>query len=325
MDGIWLDREGLQFRCDLPRPEAGAANALVRVKLAGICGTDLQLVKGYSNFSGIPGHEFVGEVVAAPAAEHLLGQRVVANINISCGQCALCLHGMPSHCQQRRVLGIRQHDGAFAQYVQVPVQNLYPVPDAVSDEKAVFAEPLAAALEILEQIAIQPQHRVLILGAGRLGQLIAQVFATQPCQAFVVPRYPRQRQLLEQLIEQGASRLQAVALDGIEPHSMDIVIEATGSSAGLQAALQIVRPRGTIVLKSTYAQPSELDCAQLVVHEISLLGSRCGPMDKAIEWLAQERVNPLTLLETKFPLHDIEAAFKHAATPGVFKVLLAPN
>ncbi|MDH3883833.1 MAG: alcohol dehydrogenase catalytic domain-containing protein [Desulfobacterales bacterium] len=317
MRAVWLENQILSYRDGLPQPEPLAGEALVKVRLAGICGTDLELVKGYYPFSGIPGHEFVGEIVKAPAEPHREGQRVVGQINITCGRCPACLAARPTHCEKRSVLGIKDRYGAFADYLCLPMKNLIAVPDSVSDDAAVFTEPLAAALEIQEQIRVRSPDRVLVLGAGRLGQLIAQSLVPVDCDLMIVARYKNQQALLASRqiawIEEHAVRRQA----------FDIVIEATGSAEGLVLAQRAVRPRGTIVLKSTYTEKENLQInfSSLVVDEITLVGSRCGPFAAALDQLENRLVDPTVLIEKHYYLREASAAFRQAAQPGVLKIL----
>jgi threonine dehydrogenase-like Zn-dependent dehydrogenase len=316
MQALWLENNQLSYRHDLPLPTPSVAEALVKVRLAGICATDLELVTGYYPYTGILGHEFVGEIVQAPAAPAQIGQRVVGEINITCGQCERCLSGYSKHCQQRRVLGIRQQPGAFAEYLCLPLKNLVPVPVSLPDEIAVFTEPLAAALAIQEQIHIAPAHRVLVIGAGRLGQLIAQTLRLTGCHLQVVARHELQRQLL--------TAQQINWLDeSIVPHqTFDFVIEATGSANGFRLARQAIRPAGTIVLKSTYRGEMTTNFASLVVDEIRLVGSRCGPLAPALRLLEQQLITPLPLIDSSFALQEGLHAFERANQAGVFKVLL---
>ena len=317
MRAVWLENQILSYRDDVPKPKPLADEALVKVRLAGICGTDLELVKGYYPFHGIPGHEFVGEIVLAPGRPDRIGQRVVGEINIACGSCRSCLAARPTHCENREVLGIKNRNGAFTEYLCLPLKNLMAVPDAVSDDAAVFTELLAAALEIQEQIQVRSTDRVLILGAGRLGQLIAQTMVPLDCDLTVVARYKNQRALLAHnqiyWIEEHAVRQQA----------FDIVIEATGSAEGLVLARQAVRPRGTIVLKSTYMgnENLQMNFSAIVVDEITLVGSRCGPFAPALDQLQKRLVDPTVLIAKRYFLHEASAAFKHAAEPGVLKIL----
>lgn len=319
MRAVWLENQVLSFREDLPKPELLKDEALVRVRLAGICGTDLELINGYYPFSGIPGHEFVGEIVQAPAAPQRIGQRVVGDINIACGKCADCLAARHAHCQARSVLGIKNRNGAFADYLCLPLKNLMPVPASVADDAAVFTEPLAAALQIQQQIQIGRADRVLVTGAGRLGQLIAQTLATKTGQLTVAARYPSQQALLTE------RDIVWIQEDNISERAYDIVIEAAGSAAGFAMARQAVRPGGTIVLKSTYRHSDgekwPVHFSSLVVDEITLVGSRCGPMGAALDQLEKRRVDPYPLIVKRYILNDALAAFEHAAAPGVLKVL----
>jgi threonine dehydrogenase-like Zn-dependent dehydrogenase len=318
MNTLWLENQTLSYRTDLPVPTPGRGEALVRVRLAGICATDLELLRGYYPYTGTIGHEFVGEV--AQAEDDLwLGMRVVGEINAACGECATCRAGRPTHCERRSVLGIVNHAGAFAEYLTLPLTNLHPVPDAVPDGAAVFTEPLAAALEILQQVHIRPTDRVLVLGAGRLGQLVAQVLALTGCDLCVAARHPQQRALL------AARHIQTVNSADVPPRSMDVVVEASGAPEGFAQARQAVRPRGTLVLKSTYAGQLTADFSSLVVDEITLVGSRCGPFAPALRLLASGRVDVLPLIAGRYALQDGLAAMQQAARPGVLKVLLMPG
>jgi threonine dehydrogenase-like Zn-dependent dehydrogenase len=317
MNAIWLENQKLSYRMDMPVPSPRPGEALVRVRLAGICSTDLELRKGYYPFRGIPGHEFVGEVVCAPQeSEYLIGKRVVGEINAGCGNCELCKAGHKAHCEERTVLGILNRNGAFARYLQLPVQNLYSLPDSLCDEAAVFTEPLAAALEIQEQIKINPSDRAMVIGAGRLGQLIAQTLSLAGCDVLVIFRHPRQEKLLK---DRGISAIHEKF--AVEPQ-MDLVVEATGCPEGFHLARRAVKPGGTIVLKSTYRGEQKADFSALVVDEITIVGSRCGPFIPALRLLEKKKVDPIPLIEKRYPLSDGPAAFDHAAQPGVFKVLL---
>ena len=278
MKALWLDGDP-SLHADIPDPEPCAGEALVRVRLAGICATDLELLRGYAPFRGVLGHEFVGEIAAAVDAPGRVGETVVGEINIACGGCGECLAGRPTHCQQRQVAGIRGHHGAFAEFLCLPLANLHRVPASVPDEAAVFAEPLAAALEIPRQVAIGPDQRVLVVGAGRLGQLIARMLRLSGCALAVVARHARQRALLE------AAGIAWIAEDAVPERGLDIVVEATGSPGGFALARRAVRPRGTIVLKSTYQGLLPADFSALVVDEITLIGSRCGPFPAALRLL----------------------------------------
>lgn len=315
MRALWLEDRQLSLR-DIPVPER-AGEALVRVRLAGICSTDLELVKGYYPYAGVPGHEFVGEVVASPV-EGWVGRRVVGEINAACGDCEACRNGRPTHCERRSVLGIVARDGVFAEYASLPPGNLHLVPDNVTDEMAVFTEPLAAALEILEQVPVRPADRVLLVGAGRLGQLIARVLKTTDCDLWVVARHPAQRQLLRDC------GVRTVEEQDAAPGRWDVVVEATGAPAGFAIARRAVRPRGTLVLKSTYAGELAVDFSALVVDEITLVGSRCGPFAPALRLLATGVVDPTPLIAARHRLDAAIDAFGQAAQSGRLKVLLEP-
>lgn len=315
MKALWLDDDP-RLRDDVAVPELDAGEALVRVRLAGVCATDLELLRGYAPFRGVLGHEFVGEIAAAPDAPERIGETVVGDINVACGRCGECLAGRPTHCEQRRVAGIRGFDGAFAEYLRLPLVNLHRVPASVPDEAAVFAEPLAAALEIPRQLAIAPDQRVLVVGAGRLGQLIAQVLRLSGCALTVVARHTRQRALLE------AVGIPWIAEDAVPERRLDLVVEATGAPGGFALARRAVRPRGTIVLKSTYQGLLETDFSSLVVDEITLVGSRCGPLPAALRLLQLGLVDPRPLIDGRYPLTEALAALDQAARPGGMKVLI---
>ena len=325
MRAAWLEDQKLSYRTDLPEQSPQPGEALLRLRLAGVCATDLEMVKGYYPFTGIPGHEFVAEVVEVhprsysgrqPEESGWIGQRVVGEINAACGECETCRRGHPTHCERRTVLGIWKRNGVFAETVCLPIENLHRVPDDVSDDAAVFTEPLAAALEIQQQVLVQPDQRVLLIGAGRLGQLIAQALSLTGCDLAVVARHPLQRELLKR------RGIRLVEADQLDAHRQDLVIEATGSQAGFDLALYAVRPRGSIVLKSTYHGNAEINLSQVVVNEITLVGSRCGPFEPALRLLASGQVDPTPLIERPYPLEQVLQAFHQAAQPGVLKVLI---
>lgn len=315
MKALWLEDQQLRLREDLPKPRPGKGQARIRSLLAGICSTDLELLKGYYPFTGVLGHEFVGEVDHCPEAPHLEGQRVVGEINISCGSCISCRAGRAKHCRQRRTLGIHEWNGAFAEYFLLPINNLYPVPDAVSNQEAVFAEPLAAALEIQEQVNVRPGDQVLVVGAGRLGQLIAQTLALTGCALKVSARHPKQQQILR------SRGIEVVSENQLPEGTQDLVIDAAGTPSGFSAARQAVRERGIMVLKSTYAGDLEMDASSLVVDEITLIGSRCGPFPPALRLLEGKLVDPTALIESAYPLMAWQRAIDHAADQGVLKVI----
>jgi 2-desacetyl-2-hydroxyethyl bacteriochlorophyllide A dehydrogenase len=318
MHCLWLEKQTLEFRKDEPVVKPGDREALVKVLLAGICSTDLELVRGYYPFTGIPGHEFVGEVVDSPGDSTWVGKRVVGEININCGECQLCQKGIIRHCENRKAVGIHDWNGAFAQYLVMPMRNLHMVPDQVPDEAAVFTEPLAAAYEILEQTSIEPGDRVIVIGAGRLGQLVASVLKLTGCQLQVVVRHQKPRAMLENL------GIQTLTPDELDNLKFDIVVEATGSADGLSLACQHVRPRGRIILKSTYKGNVKVNFSKIVVDEVSLIGSRCGPFVPALEMLSTGTVDPKVLIEATFPLERGLEAFELAGKPGVLKILLKP-
>ncbi len=285
---------------DVRRPAPRTGFALVRVLLSGICNTDLELRRGYHAFSGIPGHEFVG-VVEGPKSSPFLGKRVVGEINLACGTCAWCAQGLGRHCPRRTVLGIRGHAGAHAEFLTLPAENLRAVPEGVSDEEAVFVEPLAAACEILDQVSVKEGARAAVLGPGKLGRLAAAVLGAAGAEVTLLPRGARARAA-----------------------SFDLVVEATGSPAGMPRALELVRPRGTIVWKSTHHAPARFDAAPLVVNEVTVVGSRCGRFEPALEFLGGRTFDVRSLLSEVFPLERAGRALRVASRPGVLKVLLRP-
>jgi len=313
MNALWLENNQISLR-DVPQPRK-SNEALIRIRKAGICSTDLELVKGYYPYTGIPGHEFVGEVVEAEEAAWI-GQRVVGEINVVCKQCEQCLNGRPTHCENRTVLGIVNRDGVFAEFTTLPITNLQRVPDSVPDEMAVFTEPLAAALEIQQQIQIKPTDRVLLIGAGRLGQLIAQTLALTGCDLRVVARHAQQQSLLR------ARGIRVIGEEEIQPWRWDIVVEATGSPSGFSLARQAIRPRGTLVLKSTYKGEMSVNFSAIVVDEINIIGSRCGPFEPALRLMEARQVDPTVLIANEFKLDEALKAFERAAETGVLKVLV---
>ena len=314
MRALWLEDRRLRMRDEAPTPEPPRGEALVRVLRAGICNTDVELTRGYYPFTGIPGHEFVGVVEQGPSA--LVGRRVVGEINAVCGACGACLAGRRTHCERRTVLGIVSRNGAFAEYLMLPAENLHPVPDAVPTDAAVFTEPLAAALEIQEQIPIGRRDRVLVVGDGKLGQLVAQTLALTGCALLVVGRHDAKLGLLT------ARGIETGRADRATRGEFDVAVECTGDPEGFAVAQSAVRPRGTLVLKSTYAGALTLDAAAVVVNELMLVGSRCGPFAPALRLLAEGRVAVEPLIHARYPLTQAVAAFEHAQRPGVLKVLL---
>jgi len=314
MKALYFDGR-LEMR-EIPEPEPAEGEALIRVAVAGICRTDMEIVKGYMGFAGVPGHEFVGVVESAPDAG-LVGRRVVGEINIPEGWCEMCRRGRGRHCLDREVLGIFRRDGAFAEKLRLPVKNLFPVPDGLEDERAVFTEPVAACCEILEQLPGIAGERVLIVGDGRLASLAAQVLKGAGCGVTVAGKYEAKLELLKR--EYG---IDAVLCGGPGGGTYDFVVECSGRPSGLEFAASRVKPGGTIVLKSTYGEKAAMDMVLWVINEITVVGSRCGPFAPALEALSEGRVNPLPLVEKIYSFDDALEAFDAARKPGAKKVLL---
>jgi len=309
--------DGRRIRVDrnYPEPEPPPGEVRVAVRLAGLCRTDLEIARGYMDFRGVLGHEFVGTALEG----QLEGRRVVGGINCVCGACDMCRRGLPTHCRQRTVLGIDGRDGAFAERLVLPEANLVAVPDAVPDRAAVFAEPLAAAIQITRQVDLAPEQHIVILGDGRLGQLVARAFRAQGLSPTVVGRSASKLALLRRL------GLETARAEDTHPDkTADVVVEATGTADGLAAALRLVRPRGTIVLKSTVADTAGLNLAPLVVDEVTVVGSRCGPMDAAAAMLAETDLALEPLITAEYPLTEADEAFRAASDPEAIKVLLRP-
>jgi threonine dehydrogenase-like Zn-dependent dehydrogenase len=301
---------------DRAPPQLTDGLALVRVSVAGICNTDLELVKGYMGFRGVLGHEFVGTVDAGPTEWR--GQRVVGEINFGCGRCATCARGLPRHCPARRVMGILNADGAFAELVAVPIANLHRVPDSLDDAHAVFTEPLAAAFEILAQVHLEPAMECVVLGDGKLGLLVAQVLHQAGGRVLAVGKHPDKLAILRR------RGIDTVTADRWDRAAAVLVVEATGSAAGFAAAVAATRPRGTLVLKSTVAEAAPLNLAPLVINEITVVGSRCGSFPPALRALETCSIDVTSLISAQRPLHAGVEALQLAATPGVLKVLLQP-
>lgn len=315
MLALVYDGKDLLLRDDYPRPVPPPGEALVRVRLAGICNTDLEIVRGYMGFRGVLGHEFVG-VVEECADESLIGQRVVGEINCYCGECPTCRAGAPTHCPNRTTLGIWGRDGAFADYLSLPVANLHTVPEALSDATAVFVEPLAAALEILEQVHVKPTDRVVVLGDGKLGLLVAQVLALTGCRLVVGGHHEEKLDILRQ------RGMKARLVSELPKEKADVVVDCTGHPDGFAAARELVKPRGTLVLKSTFHGDVQVNLSALVVDEITLVGSRCGPFAPALHLLERDLVDVESLISATYPLDEGLAAFERAQQKGVLKVLL---
>ena len=300
---------------DIPRPEPGPGEVLIRVRLAGICRTDLEVTRGYHNFRGVLGHEFVGEV-AGPEDSSLKGRRVVGEINVGCGRCDWCRGGVPGHCPERQALGLKGRNGVMAPYFTLPAANLHPVPDEVPDEAAVFTEPLAAALAVGEAAPPGPGARVLVIGDGPLGLMISWTLALGGAAVHLAGHYSEHLALANPY---GVIIYLEKELPG---ESYDAVVEASGSPSGLDLALARVRPRGTVILKSTYAAPYLLAPGLLVGPEVTLVGSRCGPFAAALDLLKSGRLDPRPLIARRLPLDQGREAFELAARPGTLKVLL---
>ena len=312
MRALVLD-EGVRLRTAQPAPTPAAGEVLVRVACAGICETDLQLIKGYMGFRGVLGHEFVGVAESGP----FTGQRVVGEINCACGACDMCARGLPTHCSKRTVLGILNHDGAFADLISVPQRNLHRVPDSIPNDIAVFTEPVAAACQIPEQLPIGRTDRVVVLGDGRLGILCAQVLAGLSDRVTVVGKHPGKLALVESL---GIAT--TLLSDAPPDRSADVVVDCTGSETGLPTALRLVRPRGTIVLKTTVAGQQSMAYAPFVIDEVTLVGSRCGPFERALDALERGLIDVRFLVSERFSLSEGVRALERAQEPGVLKVLL---
>jgi threonine dehydrogenase-like Zn-dependent dehydrogenase len=314
MRALYRDGDNLRVVSTYPAPVASAQTALVKVHLSGVCSTDLQILKGYMGFKGVPGHEFVGSVSEGP--HELIGKRVVGEINFGCGDCDSCRRNLSRHCPNRTVMGILNADGAFAEFVSVPVGNLHFVPEGISDEEAVFTEPLAAAFEILTQIQLNPGDEVLVLGDGKFGNLCAQALRLTGAKISALGKHADKLALIKK------AGVRTIELNDWRPRLFDVVVEATGSASGLELALGAVRPRGTLILKSTIAGNHQVSLAPIVINEINVIGSRCGPFPDALDALAAKQVSVTPLIEKIHSLDDGVAAISHAAKPGARKILL---
>jgi threonine dehydrogenase-like Zn-dependent dehydrogenase len=304
----------LQLDTQVPMPVLQGDQALLKIRRAGICNTDLEIISGYKGFSGILGHEFVAEVADGP--KDLIGKRVVGEINVADGTCDMCQRGIPSQCRNRAAIGITGHPGAFADYLALASRNLHIVPDSVSDDSAVFVEPLAAALQTIEAVHISPRDRVVLIGAGKLGLLTAQVARLTGADVAVVVRHDKPAHLLNRW------GIPALALSEFPPKRAQFVIDCTGTPDGFAEALNLVEPRGTIILKSTYKAVPQIDLSRIAVDEIKVIGSRCGPFDAALRLLAAGLVDVESLIEARYSLDKGLQAFERAAERGMLKVLL---
>ncbi len=305
----------LQLHNDLPLPSRPHGEARIKVIQAGICSTDLQLMKGYMSFEGVLGHEFVGIVDEAPDTA-LIGKRVVGEINAACRACETCTRGHPTHCPHRTTLGIQGRDGAFADFLTLPVENLFVVPDSISDDQAVFIEPLAAACEIPQLVSIKPTDRLVVIGDGKLGVLCAQILVLSGCAVTLLGRHSEHDTWLTHMGIRVTSHPTDIS------RGADMIVEATGSPEGLSIAMQLIRPRGTIVLKSTYHGNVSVNMANFVIQEISLIGSRCGPFPPAIRLLETKHIRVDPLIHARYPLLDGLLAMEKSAQSGVRKVML---
>jgi len=314
MPALTLENGKLELQ-ERPVPQPGRGEALIRVLCAGVCNTDLELARGYMNFSGTLGHEFVGVVENSPS-EHWIGKRVVGEINCPCHECRYCQLEMPHHCERRSVLGILNRNGAFAQYLILPEDNLHQVPRGMADEVALFCEPVAAAYRITEQININPDDRIIILGDGKLGQLIAQVLFLYSKKVVCVGKHAWKLKLLNNL------GIDTALVGDMPAPGADIVVDATGSAEGFHTALSLVRPEGTLVLKSTVADKSQLDLSALVINEVRVIGSRCGPFRPALEALAMGNVEVRPMITEHYNIKDAVVAMEHAGFANAMKVLI---
>ncbi len=310
-----LHFDGSEVRvAELPEPQSCDESVLVRVLLAGVCNTDLEIAQGYMGFRGVLGHEFVGSVEYGP--EEWRGQRVVGEINFACQSCPICGQGLQRHCPSRRVMGILEADGCFAELVRVPAANLHPVPDSVPDEAAVFTEPLAAAFEILEQVHVEPGRDCVVLGDGKLGLLVAQVLHQAGARVLAVGRHPEKLRILEK------RDIETCLASDFRGELASLVVEATGSAEGFEQAVAVTRPRGTLVLKSTVAESPGTNLAPLVIDEITVVGSRCGPFPPALRALETRAVDVSSLMTDRLPLARADEALRRAGEPGVLKILI---
>ena len=316
MKATFFDGKQMIFDNNYPDPEFN--ETLVQVNLAGICGTDLEILNGYMKYTGILGHEFVGTVVKSKNSD-LIGKRVVGEINAGCTKCDFCIRGMERHCPSRTVLGILKRDGAFAEFLSLPEKNLHVIPDSISDEQAVFVEPLAAAFEINEQISLKPEWNVAVVGDGRLAQLIIQVIKLT-CSNITC--FGKHQNKLEGLIQSGIKI--KIGIESTDEQLFDLVVEATGSNSGFTDTMKLVKPRGTVVLKSTITSRENLDLTSTIINEITLIGSRCGLFKPAIDALATGVISVNSMIDSTFSLDKFEDAIIHAKKPDTLKVFLKP-
>ncbi len=307
--------DGTLSLCEVPKTKPINGEVLIRVLYSSICNTDIEILQGYMGFNGIPGHEFVGEVISSDS--YLYGKIVVGEINCSCGECYLCQTGRSTHCNNRTVLGIDGHPGVFADYVALPEKNLHVIPEGLALTSAVFTEPLAAAIEIFEQIQIKPSQNVFIFGAGKLGMLISQVFRLNGCN---YTTFDLNEGKILKALKMGLNAMPLSALGGNQ--KAEVCVDCTGDSKGINLALSHLFPRGKLVLKTTVANPEKIDLNQIVINEFEIIGSRCGLFEPALSLLSQGLVNPEPLISKIFEFPKIIEAFAMAQKPGVLKVLI---
>lgn len=317
MKALRVEKRGLKVR-EIEDPERGQ-EALVRVLLSGICNTDLEIARGYAGFKGTIGHEFVGVVEDSPDGR-LVGQRVVGEINAGCGKCELCRAGDPRHCSERTVLGILGRDGAHAELLRLPLENLLPVPESLADEHAVFTEPLAAACGIMERTSVTKDHKVAVIGDGKLGLLCAQAIALTGAHVLLIGKHSEKLRIAERRGIETA----VVSKASERKREFDVVIEASGSATAFATAIDLLRPRGVLVLKSTFHGTTEINAATIVVDEISIVGSRCGRFAPALDLLKNGAIDVDSLISEEYPLRSGLLAMERAAVNGVLKVLLRP-
>ena len=317
MQALVVDQGKVTLTPKYKVPEPQSEEVLISVEMAGICATDLEIIKGYMGFSGVLGHEFVGRVAKGP--KDLMGQRVVGTINCVCGQCDMCLSGLSNHCRDRTVLGIDGHDGAFAEFLVLPRRNVHVIPDSLSHDEAVFVEPLAAAIQIVKQVPIEKKHKVVVVGDGRLGLLVIQVIAaySEKSNAVLLGKHEEKLTFCEK------RGLQGIHLDDmrIKPQ-WDVVVDCTGSADGFATACRLVRPRGKLVLKSTFLPDKPIDLSPLVINEVNLIGSRCGPFPDAIKALAAQEIVVNGMITSRFKLSDGVKALEKAKSSEQIKVVL---
>ena len=316
MKALRFDGKNLNYISDYPKPKDG--ETIIKVNLAGICGTDLEILQGYMSYNGILGHEFVG-VVEKSQNKDLVGKRVVGEINVGCKRCEMCNKGMERHCPNRSVLGILNRDGAFAEYLSLPEENLHVIPDSLSDEQAVFVEPVAAAFEIIDQVSLKPTWKIAVVGDGRLSQLIVSVLHTRCAD---ITCFGKHQTKLDRLQKIGINT--KIGITEEDKFAYDLVVEATGNKSGFLDSIKLVKPKGMLILKSTIASKEDLDLTSAVVNEITIVGSRCGPFRPAIQALATGIISVENLIESQYELEEFQKAFDKAKRPNTLKVVLKP-